>query len=99
MGSFEVSGGLLAGSRVEHISDDIGLPGAELLWLFRASFGSADVLWPTNQRWLLWSADKLVGHVSVQRRWFVVDKRHFEGWFVGSVCVDPAVSICDIIGA
>lgn len=90
-GSFEVSGKALTGLRVEHLSGDIGLPEAELLRLFRAVFGGADTLWPANQRWLLWSTDKLLGHVSVQRRWFVVNKRHLEGWFVGGVCVDPAV--------
>lgn len=27
----------------------------------------------------------------MQRRWFVVNKHYYEGWFVGGVCVDPAV--------
>ncbi len=89
--SFEVSGRIPVGSRVEHFSGDIGLPEAELLRLFRAAFGGADTLWPANQRWLLWSSDKLLGHVSVQRRWFIVNKQYFEGWFVGGVCADPAV--------
>jgi len=90
-GSFDISDRIPAGSRVEHRLDDTDLPEAELLRLFRAAFGGADILWSANQRWLLWSSDKLLGHVSVQRRWFIVNKRHFEGWFVGGVCVDPAV--------
>ena len=76
--------------RIEHISEEVGLPESSLLRLFRAAFGTIDVLWPANQRWLLWEAEQLVGHVSVQRRWFVLNKRYFEGWFVGGVCVDPA---------
>ena len=87
----DVPGRLPARWRVERFSGDIGLPETELLRLFRAAFGGADTLWPANQRWLLWSSDKLVGHVSVQRRWFVVNKRYFEGWFVGGVCANPAV--------
>ena len=76
--------------RIEHISEEADLPEADLLQLFRAAFGAVDAVCPANQRWLLWVTDKLVGHVSVQRRWFVVSKRYFEGWFVGGVCVDPA---------
>ena len=72
-------GDILAGSRTERITDDIGLPAAELLRLFRASFGGADSIRPANQRWLLWTADGLVGHVAVQRRWFVVDQKYREG--------------------
>jgi GNAT superfamily N-acetyltransferase len=90
--SFKVSGTIPAGSRVEHLSGDIGLPGSEILRLLKAAFGGDDTPpWPANQRWLLWSPDKLLGHVSVQRRWFVVNKHYFEGWHVGGVCVDPAV--------
>ena len=80
-----------AGSRIERIYDDLELPGTEILQLFRPCFGEVDSLWPANRRWLLWSPDRLVGHVSVQRRWFVVNGRHFEGWFVGGVCVDPVL--------
>ena len=75
--------------RIEHISEEVGLPETELLQLFWAAFGAVDALWPANQRWLLWAADKLVGHASVQRRWFILKKRYFEGWMVGGVCVDP----------
>ncbi|MBN1484681.1 MAG: GNAT family N-acetyltransferase [Chloroflexia bacterium] len=78
------------GARVEHISGDMGLPEADVLRLLKAAFGGDDAPpWPANQRWLLWSAGELLGHVSVQRRWFIVHKRYFEGWFVGGVCVDP----------
>lgn len=89
--SFKASGRTPAGLRVEHLSDDIGLPKADLLRLFRTAFGGVETLWPANQRWLLWSSDKLLGHVSVQRRWFVVNKQYFEGWFVGGVCAGPTV--------
>ena len=79
------------GSHVEHLSGDMGLAETELLCLFRKAFGAADTLWPANQRWLLWSSDDLLGHVSVQRRWFLVNEQYFEGWFVGGVCVDLSV--------
>ncbi len=82
----------MAESRIEHLSDDVGLPEAKILRLLKAAFGGDDTPpFPANQRWLLWSVDQLLGHVSVQRRWFIVNKRHFEGWLVGGVCVDPAV--------
>ena len=91
-GPFKVSNTIPAESRIEHLSGDVGLPATEILSLLKAAFGGDDTPpWPANQRWLLWSADKLLGHVSVQRRWFVVNKHYFEGWHVGGVCVHPAV--------
>ena len=90
--SFEVSGTIPLGSRVEHLSGDVGFPEAEILRLLKAALGGDDTPpWPANQRWLLCSHDRLLGHVSVQRRWFVVNRHYFEGWLVGGVCVDPAV--------
>jgi ribosomal protein S18 acetylase RimI-like enzyme len=91
-GSCEVSGTIPAESYIERLSGDVGLPVTNILSLLKAAFGGDDTPpWPANQRWLLWSPDKLLGHVSVQRRWFVVNKHYFEGWHVGGVCVDPAV--------
>jgi GNAT superfamily N-acetyltransferase len=91
-GPFEVSGTIPAESHIERLSGDVGLPVTDILSLLKAAFGGDDTPpWPANQRWLLWSPDKLLGHVSVQRRWFVVNKHYFEGWHVGGVCVDPAV--------
>lgn len=91
-GPFEISGTIPAGSRIEHLSGDVGLPEKEILFLLQAALGGDDTPpWPANQRWLVWSSDKLLGHVSVQRRWFVVNKHYFEGWHVGGVCVHPAV--------
>jgi len=78
-------------SRLEHLIGDTGIPGDSLLELFSSAFGSVDTLWPANQRWLFWLDDRLVGHAAVQRRWFVIDKSHFEGWFVGAVCTEPSV--------
>jgi ribosomal protein S18 acetylase RimI-like enzyme len=89
---FKVSGTIPPGSRIEHLSGDVGLPVTEILSLLKAAMGGDDTPpWPANQRWLLWSSDKLLGHVSVQRRWFVVNKHYFEGWHIGGVCVHPAV--------
>ncbi len=95
-GSLGVSGAMAAAagaeSRIEHLSSEIGRPDAEILCLLKAALGGDDTApWPANQRWLLWSSDKLLGHVSVQRRWFVVNEHYFEGWHVGGVCVHPAV--------
>lgn len=91
-GPFKVSGTIPAESRIEHLSGDVGLPVTEILSLLKAAMGGDDTPpWPANQRWLLWSSEKLLGHVSVQRRWFVVNKHYFEGWHVGGVCVHPAV--------
>jgi ribosomal protein S18 acetylase RimI-like enzyme len=81
-----------AESRIEHLSGDIGLPEKEILSLLRAAMGGDDTPpWPANQRWLLWSPDKLLAHASVQRRWFVVNEHYFEGWHIGGICVHPAV--------
>ena len=77
--------------RLAHITGDTGVSEQELLGLFRASFGGADTLWPANQRWLVRCGGQLIGHASVQRRWFVVHRVHFEGWFVGGVCTVPAM--------
>lgn len=76
-------------SHIVHLVNDQDVPATALLQLLRRAFGGADSLWPANQRWLYWSDDTLVGHVSVQRRWFLVNQRYWEGWFVGGVCVDP----------
>lgn len=90
--SFEIPEINPAESRIEHLSSDIGLPETEVLCLLKAALGGDDTPpWPANQRWLLWSPNKLIGHVSVQRRWFVIHKHYFEGWHVGGVCVDPVV--------
>ena len=35
-------------------------------------------------------SDRLVSHAAVQRRWFIVNSRYYQGWFVGTVCTDPA---------
>jgi GNAT superfamily N-acetyltransferase len=79
-------------TRIEHLSNDVGLPEKEVLSLLKASMGGDDTPpWPANQRWLIWHSDKLIAHVSVQRRWFVVNKHYFEGWHVGGVCVHPGV--------
>ena len=81
-----------AGTRLEHLYADVGLPQGALLGLLKAAFGGDDAPpWPANQRGLLWSAGQLRGHVSVQRRWFIVNQRYFEGWFVGGVCTHPDV--------
>jgi ribosomal protein S18 acetylase RimI-like enzyme len=91
-GPFEVSGTIPAGLCIEHLSDDAGLPEQEILSLLKAAMGGDDTPpWPANQRWLLWASDQLLGHVSVQQRWFVVNRHYFEGWHVGGVCVYPAV--------
>jgi len=75
-------------ARIEHLFDDVGLPENEVLSLLKAAMGGDDTPpWPANQRWLLWQSDKLIAHVSVQRRWFVVKKHYHEGWHVGGVCV------------
>ena len=79
-------------SRIEHISGDVDLPEKEILSLLKAAMGGDDTPpWPANQRWLLWLSDKLIGHISVQQRWFVVNKHYLEGWHVGGVCVHPSV--------
>ena len=74
---------------IEHLTDDRSAPETELLKLFRAAFGGADSLWPANQRWLVREEGRLIAHVAVQRRWFLVGKRYLEGWFVGTVCTVP----------
>lgn len=74
---------------IEYLCDDRNPPETELLELFRAAFGGADSLWPANQRWLAREEGRLIAHVAVQRRWFLVGKRYLEGWFVGSVCTAP----------
>jgi GNAT superfamily N-acetyltransferase len=79
-------------SRIEHISDDVGSPEKEILSLLKAAMGGDDTPpWPANQRWLLWFSEELMGHISVQRRWFVVNRRYMEGWHVGGVCIHPSV--------
>ena len=84
-------------SQIVHISGDIGFPEQEILSLLKAAMGGDDTPpWPANQRWLLWSSDKLIGHISVQRRWFVVSRLYLEGWHVGGVCVHPSVQGCGI---
>jgi GNAT superfamily N-acetyltransferase len=89
---FEVAHTMPAGPRIEHLCDDAGLPEKEIQSLLGAAMGGDDAPpWPANQRWLLWSPDKLLAHASVQRRWFVVNEHYFEGWHVGGVCVHPAV--------
>ena len=90
--NIKTSGKLLPESRIERISDDVGLPEKEILSLLKAAMGGDDTPpWPANQRWLLWHSAELIGHVSVQRRWFVVNRRYWEGWHVGGVCVHPSV--------
>lgn len=79
-------------SRIEHLSDDVGFPEREILSLLKAGMGGDDTPpWPANQRWLLWFSNELVGHVSAQRRWFVVNSHYLEGWHLGGVCVHPNV--------
>lgn len=91
-GLLETPGTAPAQSRIEHLVGDVGLPETEILSLLKAAMGGDDSPpWPANQRWLLWSSNKLLAHVSVQRRWFVVNKHYFEGWHVGGVCVQPAI--------
>lgn len=76
--------------RVEHIVSDVGLPERAVSALLMAAMGGDDTPpWPANQRWLMWDSEKLIAHVSVQRRWFVVRKRYYEGWHLGGVCVNP----------
>jgi len=90
--SIKTSNTLPAGSRIEHFSDDVSFPEKEVLSLLKATMGGDDTPpWPANQRWLLWFSNELVGHVSVQRRWFVVNHHYFQGWHVGGVCVHPKV--------
>jgi len=74
---------------LEHIVDDREAPEDDLLHLFRDAFGGTDSLWPANQRWLAWMDRRLVAHVAVQRRWFIVNGRYYEGWFLGAVCTAP----------
>ena len=88
--SLDISGGEGENTRLEHLVGDTGIPRDSLLDLFSSAFGSVDTLWPANQRWLFWWDDRLVGHAAVQRRWFIVDKSYFEGWFVGAVCTEPS---------
>jgi len=79
-------------TRYEHIIDDVGLPEKAILSLLKAAMGGDDTPpWPANQRWLLWFSNELVGHVSVQQRWFVVNNHYVEAWHVGGVCVHPDV--------
>jgi len=86
----KASSTLLTEARIEHLIDDVGLPEKEVLSLLKAAMGGDDTPpWPANQRWLLWHSDKLIAHVSVQQRWFVVKKHYCEGWHVGGVCVHP----------
>ena len=89
---FAVPDTVPAESRIKHLSGDAGFPEKEILALLKAALGGDETLpWPANQRWLLWSTDKLLAHVSVQRRWFLVNQHYFEGWHVGGVCVHPPV--------
>jgi GNAT superfamily N-acetyltransferase len=74
---------------LEHIVDDRGAPERELLQLFRSAFGGADSLWPANQRWLAWIGGRLAAHVAIQRRWYLLHGRYYEGWMVGTVCTTP----------
>jgi len=91
-GTLKIPGTIPTELRTEHLSEDVGLPEKEILSLLKAALGGDDTPpWPANQRWLLWSSNKLLAHVSVQRRWFVVNKHYFQGWHVGGVCVHPAV--------
>ncbi len=77
--------------KIEHIHDDIGMDTASILHLLKGALGGDDSpLWPANQRWLLMSGDRLLAHVSVQRRWFIIKHRYFEGWYIGGVCVEPS---------
>ena len=90
--SIKISNTLPPDSRIEHLSNDVGFPEKKILSLLKAAMGGDDTPpWPANQRWLLWFSSELVGHVSVQRRWFVVHDHYFEGWHVGGVCVHPNV--------
>ena len=89
---FEDTGTTQTKLRIEHLSGDTGLPEKEILSLLKAAMGGDDTPpWPANQRWLLWSPDRLMAHASVQRRWFVVNRHYFEGWHIGGVCVHPDV--------
>jgi hypothetical protein len=64
-GPFEVSDTIPAESRIEHLSGDIGSPEKGILSLLKAAMGGDDTPpWPANQRWLLWSADKLLAWIS-----------------------------------
>ena len=86
----KASSTFLAEARVEHLIDDVGLSEKEVLSLLKAAMGGDDTPpWPANQRWLIWHPDKLIAHVSVQRRWFVVKRHYYEGWHIGGVCVHP----------
>ncbi len=77
-------------TRIEHIINDVSLPEKAILSLLKAAMGGDDTPpWPANQRWLIWHSERLIAHVSVQRRWFVVKKHYYEGWHVGGVCVNP----------
>ena len=88
----KITSTLPSDSRIEHLSGDVGFPEKDVLSLLKAAMGGDDTPpWPANQRWLLWFSKELVGHVSVQRRWFVVNKHYFEGWHVGGVCVHPNI--------
>lgn len=83
---------MLNNARMERINEDMELPEQAVLDLLKAAMGGDDSPpWPANQRWLLWNADELIGHVAAQRRWFVVNRRYFEGWHVGGVCIRPEV--------
>jgi len=74
--------------QIEHIFDDRELKVNELVSLLISVFGGTDSLWPANQRWLLKKGDRIISHASVQRRWFIVNARYYQGWFVGGVCTD-----------
>ncbi|GEM_PF-2549127 len=78
------------GIRIEHLWQDKNIPERKILGLLRAAFsGGKGPPLPVNERWLLWSQDQLLGHAAVQRRWFVVNNKFFEGWLLGGVCIDP----------
>ncbi len=88
--SFEFLEKMPSGKRIEHLSQDKNIPEAEILDLFQAAFrGGGGSLLPVNERWILWSSDKLIGHAGVQRRWFVVKDKYFEGWLLGGICINP----------
>ncbi len=78
-------------THIEHLANDKNSPEAEILGLLKTAFGGGDgPLLPVNQRWLIRSSDhRLLGHAGVQRRWFVVNKRFYEGWLLGGICIDP----------
>ncbi len=77
-------------TRIEHRPNDKNSPETEILDLLKAAFGGGDgPPLPVNQRWLMRSPDKFLGHAAVQRRWFVVNNKYFEGWLLGGVCIDP----------